>query len=149
MNTTHAPSSSSSTSSTIGQAIRGLLVFDTVALVFAAALHVDGASVSVGNTVFTEPQIVPAAVVEGLAAVLFGLGVYAVFATRVWAWTSAISAHIFAILGFLLGLYATRDGTSPFNFTYHRVMLAIFAAGLLLLLLPAGRGALSKSGRMR
>ena len=149
MNTTHTPSSSSSTSSIVGQTIRGLLVFDTVALVFAAALHTGGVSVPVGNTVFTEPQIVPAAIVEGLAAVLFGLGVYAVFAHRVWAWTSAISAHIFAILGFILGLIATSNGTSPFNFTYHRVMLAIFAVGLILLLLPAGRSALSKSGRMR
>jgi hypothetical protein len=55
-----------------------------------------------------------------------------------------VGAHLFAIAGFLLGLWATRFGTSPFNYGYHRVMLALFVAGLVLLLLPIGRAALGR-----
>jgi hypothetical protein len=138
LNQTHTTSSSPA----IGLVIRVLLVFDPIALLFAAALHIDGASIPLGSAVFNEPQIVPAAVVEGLAGLIFAGAAYAALAGKSWAWLSAIVAHIFAILGFLLGLYATRNGTSPFNFTYHRVMLVIFVAGLILLLLPVGRAAL-------
>jgi hypothetical protein len=131
-----------SSSPAIGLIIRVLLVFDTIALLFAAALHVNGASIPLGSAIFNEPQIVPAAVVEGLVGLIFAGSAYAALARKSWAWSSAIFAHVFAILGFLLGLYATRNGTSPFNFTYHRVMLAIFVAGLILLLLAVGRAAL-------
>jgi hypothetical protein len=138
-----------STSSAPGVAIRILLIFDTVALLFAAALHVDGASIPLGSAVFNEPQIVPAAIVEGLAGGIFALSAYSSLAGRAWAWACTIGAHIFAVLGFILGLIATRNGTSPFNFTYHRVMLVIFVAGLILLLLPVGRSALGHRPRNR
>jgi hypothetical protein len=126
----------------IGLIIRVLLVFDTIALLFASTIHIHGASIPLGTAVFNKPQMVYAAIVEGLAGLIFAVAAYAALAGRAWAWLSAIIAHIFAILGFLLGLYATRTGTSPFNYTYHRVMLVIFVAGLILLLLPVGRAAL-------
>ncbi len=128
----------------VGAVIRVVMVFDAVALLFAAALHINGASIRLGSAVFDEPQIVPAAIVEGLAGLLFLVSAYAVLAGRTWAWTSAIVAHVFAILGFIVGLVATRNGTSPFNFTYHRVMLAIFVLGFILLLLPLGQAALGR-----
>lgn len=123
--------------------LRVLVVFDTVALLFAAALHVGGARIPLGSADFVEPQIVPAAIVEGLAGLIFAVTAYAVFTNKRWAWPSAIFAHGFAIAGFLLGLWATRNGTSPFNATYHRVMLVVFVVGLALLLIPAARRALS------
>ena len=125
----------------IGLLIRVLLVFDTIALLFASAIHINGASIPLGAAVFNEPQMVYAAIVEGLAGGIFAVASYAALAGRNWAWRSAIIAHVFTILGFLLGLYATRGGTSPFNYSYHRVMLVIFVAGLILLLLPVGRAA--------
>lgn len=139
MSATPTPSTSG-----VGAVIRVVMVFDAVALLFAAALHINGASIRLGSAVFDEPQIVPAAIVEGLAGLLFLVSAYAVLAGRTWAWTSAIVAHVFAILGFIVGLVATRNGTSPFNFTYHRVMLAIFVLGFILLLLPLGQAALGR-----
>lgn len=130
--------------SALATVLRVLLIFDTVALLFAAALHVNGASIPLGSAVFNEPRIVYAAIVEGLAGLIFLVSAYAVTARRSWAWSSAIVAHVFSILGFILGIYSTRNGTSPFNFTYHRVMLVIFVAGLILLLLPAGQEALGR-----
>jgi len=124
--------------------VRILMPLDTVALLFAASLHVAGARIPLGSAVFIEPQIVPAAIVEGLAGLIFLVGAYAMFAGRPWAWTAALGAHIFAIAGFLLGIVATLSGTSPFNAAYHRVMLAVFAAGVALLLLPGVRATLRR-----
>lgn len=127
--------------------IRILMVFDSVALLFAAALHVNGARIPLGSAVFVEPEIVPAAIAEGLAGLIFVLGAYAVFTRQTWAWSSAIVAHAFAIAAFIVGIITTRNGTSPFNYAYHRVMLVIFVAGLILLLLPIGREALGRMNR--
>lgn len=124
---------------------RILIVFDTIALLFAAALHVQGARISLGSGVFSEPQIVPAAIVEGLAGIVFALAAYAIFAGRRWAWSMTLFAHGFAILGFLVGLFATRNGTSTFNHVYHLVMLGIFVLGLVLLLMSPAREALGSS----
>ena len=129
-------------------AIRVLMAFDTVALLFAAALHVNGARIPLGSAVFVEPQIVPAAIVEGLAGLIFAVSAYAAIALRPWAWWSAIVAHVFAILGFILGIVSTRNGTSPFNHVYHYVMLVIFVVGLIVLLLPIGREALGRMSWM-
>jgi hypothetical protein len=127
--------------------IRVLIVFDTIALLFGAALHVAGASIPLGLSTFNEPQIVPAAIVEGLAGLIFLVSCYAVFTNKAWAWTSAMVAHMFAILGFIVGILATLNGTSPFNAYYHRVMLAIFVVGLLLLLTGSARAALGRGER--
>lgn len=126
---------------------RILTVFDTAALLFAASLHVAGARIPLGSVVFEEPQIVPAAIVEGLAGLVFALAAYSVFASKRWAWPMTLFAHIFAILGFLLGIFATRNGTSPFNLVYHYVMLGVFIISLALLLMPIGREALGRGNR--
>lgn len=126
---------------------RILAAFDTVALLFAASLHVAGVRIPLGSAVFEEPQIVPAAIVEGLAGVFFAIAAYAIFAGRRWAWPMTLFAHGFAILGFLVGIFATRNGTSPFNHVYHYVMLVIFVIGLALLLMPMSREALGRGNR--
>ncbi len=126
---------------------RIVVVLDTVALLLAAGVHVDGARIALGSTVFAEPQIVPAAIVEGLAGVVFVVAAYALFANKRWAWTMTLIAHIVAILGFVLGIFSTRNGTTLFNHDYHLTMLTIFVIGLLLLFTPAARAALRRRER--
>jgi hypothetical protein len=124
---------SASRPSVVVAIIRFLTLFDTVALLFAASLHVAGVRIALGSAVFDEPQIVPAAIVEGVAGFIFLVSAYALFAGRRWARTASVCAHIFAIAGFLLGIVATLSGTSPFNNVYHRVMLPVFLVGIVLL----------------
>lgn len=131
----------------IATIFRVLVVFDTVALLFAASLHVQGARIALGSAVFDEPQIVPAAIVEGLAGVIFAVAAYAVFAGKRWAWSMTLVAHVFAILGFLLGIVATRNGTTQFNRIYHFVMLGVFIVGLALLLTSRAKAALRPGNR--
>jgi hypothetical protein len=128
-------------------ALRALVIFDTAALLFAAALHVQGVHIGLGSAAFDEPQIVPAAIVEGLAGGLFAVAAYTVFTGRRWAWRMTLVAHGFAIMGFLGGIFATRTGTSPFNHIYHVVMLGVFVVGLAALLTPSARGALGRRNR--
>jgi hypothetical protein len=119
-----------------------LVIFDAVALLFAGIVHLVGAHIQLGPAVFDEPPILPAGIVESIAGLLFVWAAYAFFAVRSSAWMATLVAHLFAIAGFLVGIVATRFGTTPFNALYHRVMLVVFVAGLVLALLPAGRAAL-------
>jgi hypothetical protein len=125
--------------SVAGSALRALIPFEAVALLFAGVVHLVGARIPLGAVVFDEPPIIPAGIVEGMAGVIFVVATYAVLAGRPWAWPGALAAHLFAIAGFLLGIAATRNGTTPFNRDYHFVMLAVFVVGLILLLTPGGR----------
>jgi len=125
--------------------IRALAVFDAIALLFAGIVHLVGARIPLGNAVFAEPAILPAGIVEGLAGVIFVVALFAIFTRARWAWGATLTAHLFAIAGFVVGLVATRAGTTPFNYDYHRVMLAVFIVGLILLALPAGRATLRYS----
>jgi hypothetical protein len=99
------------------------------------------------SSLFDEPQNVPAGIVESIAGLLFVWATYTVFTAKSSAWTSTLAAHLFAIAGFLVGIVATWSGTTPFNALYHRVMLAVFVAGLILAPLPAGRAALRSTRR--
>ncbi len=130
--------------STVKAVIAILAVFDTAALLFAGIVHLVGARIGVGTAVFVEPAIIPAGTVEGLAGLIFALAAYAILARRRWAWLAALAAHLFAIAGFLLGIWATRNGTTAFNHTYHYVMLAVFVVGLALLVLPGVRAAMER-----
>lgn len=131
----------------VASIIRVLVVFDTIALLFAASLHVAGASIPLGSATFNEPQIVSAAIVEGLAGLIFLVSAYGVFAHKRWAWTSTLIAHVFAILGFIVGIVATLNGTSSFNYIYHRVMLVVFVLGLILLMTRSARATLGHGER--
>jgi hypothetical protein len=125
--------------------LRVLLVFDAVALLFAGIVHLVGARIPLGIGVFVEPPILPAGIVESLAGLLFAWATYATVAGRRAAWPAALVAHLFAIAGFLVGIAATLSGTTPFNNVYHRVMLVVFVAGLILLLTRPGREALGRT----
>ena len=59
---------------------------------------------------FTEPPLLPAMVVEGLIALGFIVSAVALFTRKPWAWSATIAAHVFCVMGVLLGLWATRRG---------------------------------------
>ena len=128
--------------------LRVLVVFDAVVLLFAGIVHLFGASIALGVGVFDEPPILPAGIVETLAGVLFVIAAYAIVARQTWAWGMTLAAQLFAIAGFVVGILSTLRGTTPFNYDYHRVMLAVFVVGLILVLIPAGQAAL-RGGRDR
>jgi hypothetical protein len=140
--------SQSNVRSAVATTLRVLIVFDAVALLFAGIVHLVGANIPLGAATFDEPALLPAGIVETLAGLLFLWAAYAVFAARPSAWAATLVAHLFAIAGFLVGIYATRAGTTPFNHDYHYAMTAIFVVGLVLVLLPAGRAALGRGSSM-
>jgi hypothetical protein len=118
-----------------------LIVLEAATYILAALLHV-GVRIPLG---FTEPRIIPAAIAEGLIGIF--LAVSAGFLFTRWAWPVAVAAHIFALLGTLLGVFAMAAGPSPrteANTIYHYVMLGVISGVLLLLLTPPGRAALGR-----
>jgi hypothetical protein len=128
----------------VGHTLRILVVFDTVSLLFVSAVHLVGARIPLGFTTFVEPPILAAGIVEGLCGVVFAVALLAMLTRQTWQWGAILTAHIVGALGYLLGLFSTlRGGTTPFNSADHRVMLALFALGIVLLALPAGRSALA------
>lgn len=124
----------------VGLALRILVAFDTVALLFVSGVHLLGAHIPLGFTTFVEAQILPAGIVEGVCGVVFAVALFALLTRQAWQWGITLAAHIVGMLGYILGLVSTRNGTTPFNYADHRVMLALFAIGIVLLCLPAGRG---------
>ncbi|MBI4287043.1 MAG: hypothetical protein HY671_01285 [Chloroflexi bacterium] len=99
----------------------------------AAVLHL-GVGIPLGYYVLNEPRIIPATIVEGLAALFLGVGAYAVFSRRTWAWRSVLAAHSFSIAGVILGMVSLAVGRGPrteLNDVYHRVMLAVLVMMLL------------------
>jgi hypothetical protein len=114
--------------------------------VVAVLLHV-GVEIPLGFAVLEEPRRPVAVLVEGVAGLLLGLGALAVFARRTWAWAAVTGAHAVALAGVLWGMVAVATGRgphTPLNDTYHRVMVVLLAATLLLLLTPLGRASLGR-----
>jgi hypothetical protein len=75
----------------VATVVRVLVVFETVAFLLAALLHL-GARIPVGFAILAADPILPAAIVEGLAGLVFAVGAYAVFTHTTWAWPAAIVA---------------------------------------------------------
>jgi hypothetical protein len=92
--------------------------------------------------VIEEPRRPFAVMVEGLAAATLALAAFAVLTRRTWAWAAATGAHAVALAGVLWGMVAIAAGRGPhtqLNDTYHRVMVVVLGAGLILLLTRPGR----------
>lgn len=124
-----------------------LMVVEAITFLLAALLHL-GVQFPLG---FSEPRIIPAAIVEGLCAIFLAVSAYAVFARKTWAWWVAIAAHAFAVAGVLLGITALALGLAPStvaNTIYHRVILAVLVAVLALLATPGARAALGRGHRV-
>jgi hypothetical protein len=112
----------------------------------AVLLHV-GVEIPLGFAVLQEPRRPVAVLVEGVAGLLLGLGALAVLARRTWAWAAVTGAHAVALAGVGWGMVAVAAGRGPhtqLNDTYHRVMVVLLAATLLLLLTPLGRTLLGR-----
>jgi hypothetical protein len=92
-----------------------------------------------------EPRIIPATIVEGLCGVFLMVGAVSVFVRAAWAWLALVAAHAFSLLGVLLGIWTIAAGFgphSPLNDGFHRVMLVVLAAMLIVLAMPPVRATL-------
>jgi hypothetical protein len=122
--------------------VAGLMLANAALFLFGAAQH---AGVGIGP--FREPVIPPASIVEALCALaLIGGGVAAVIGFR-RAWPMALAGNLVAIAGVIVGMVALAIGAGPrtaSNDVYHRIMLALAGAALLLLLTPSARVALRR-----
>jgi len=113
-----------------------------------AALFFFGAVQHAGLTIgpFHEPHIIPAAIVETLCGLSLVSGATAVLMHSRIEWRVALIANLVALCGVLLGIAALAAGRGPrtaSNDLYHRIMLALIGAGLLILFF--GRSALMQS----
>ncbi len=88
---------------TVVMVINVLIVGEATTFLLATLLHL-GIPVPLG---FTQPQIIPAAIVEGLCGIFLAVSAYAIFTYKTWAWRVALAAHVFAVVGVLLGILAT------------------------------------------
>jgi hypothetical protein len=118
-----------------------LMVGEALTFLLAALLHL---GIPLG---FSEPRIIPAAIVEGLCGLLLAGSAYAVFVRTRLAWGAALAAHLFAVAGVLLGIISLALGLGPstvVNTIYHRVILGVLVVVLVLLTTPAARAALGR-----
>ncbi len=80
---------------TVVTVITVLMVAEAVTFLLAALVHL---GFPLG---FSEPHIIPAAIVEGLCGLFLAVSTYAVFARTTWAWGTALAANLFAVAGVL------------------------------------------------
>lgn len=120
-----------------------LMLGNAAIFVFGALQH---SGVAIGS--LHEPVIVPASVVEVLCALALSWSAAAVLRHSPKAWRGAFIGNSVAILGVVIGMVALAVGAGPrtaSNDLYHRIMLALATAALVILLLPAGRTALRRN----
>ena len=119
-----------------------LMLANAALFLFGALQH---AGVAIGP--FREPRIIPASIVETLCATGLIWGAAAILSGSLKARRSALIGNVIAIAGVAIGIVALAAGAGPrtaSNDLYHEIMLALAAASLLILLIPAGRMALTR-----
>jgi hypothetical protein len=110
----------------------GLIMISNAALFFFGAVQHVG--ISLGR--INEPKIIPAAIVETICGLFLLWGSIAVLSRVSGHWKVALIGNLVALAGVLLGMAALAAGTGPrtaSNDLYHRIMLVLIAAGLLIL----------------
>jgi hypothetical protein len=125
----------------LARAFGVLIVLEALSFLCFALLHL-GVRIPIASSVMEEPRRPYAEIVEGLAALVLALAAFAVLTRRTWAWAAATGAHAVALAGVLWGMVAVAAGRGPhtqLNDTYHRVMVVVLGAGLILLLTRPGR----------
>jgi hypothetical protein len=123
------------------KAVAGSLMSANAALFFFGS--VQHAGVTVGP--FHEPLIIPAAIVEALCGLCLLWGAIALFRGSRRRWVTALIANLVALGAVFLGMAALAIGAGPrtaSNDLYHRMMLILIAAVILILLF--GRARLSQ-----
>lgn len=131
---------------TVVTVISVLIVGEAITFLLAALVHL-GIELPLG---FTEPQIIPAAIVEGLCGLFLAVSAYTVFTHKSWAWVAATAAHVFAVAGVLLGITALALGAGPSteaNTIYHRIILVVLVIVLVMLATPGARTTLGRNHR--
>ncbi len=127
-------------------ALEVLLVVDTVAFLAASVIHF-GFPIPLGFTTVSDVSLLPAAIAEGAIGVALALATAAMFSRLDWAWIGATAAHVFGILGVLVGLSVTLGDpadSSSANFLFHLSVLPVLVVGLALLLTRSGKTALGR-----
>jgi hypothetical protein len=115
-----------------------------------AALFVFGALQHDGVPIgpLHEPVLVPASVVETLGGLALTWGAAAVLKQSPKAWRAALLGNLVAMLGVAIGMVALAAGAGPrtaSNDLYHKIMLTLGAASLLILVVPTLRTALRRN----
>ena len=108
-----------------------LMMANATLFFFGAVQH---AGIAVGP--FREPLIVPAAIVETLCGICVVWGAAALFRHSKAGWRTALIMNFVALGGVLLGIAALAAGAGPrtaSNDLYHRIMLLLIGASLLIL----------------
>jgi hypothetical protein len=126
----------------VKQILVGLLLGNAALFAFGAVQH---AGVAIGP--LSEPVIIPASIVELLCALALIWGAVAVLRGSPKAWGAALIGNLVAIAGVTIGIIALAAGAGPrtaSNDLYHKMMLALAAASLATLFVPAGRAALKR-----
>ena len=106
-----------------------VMMSNAALFLFGALQH---AGIAIGR--FHEPKIIPAAVVETICGLLLLSGsILGYFFGR---WNFALIGNLVALAGVLVGIAALAAGRGPrtaSNDLYHRVMLILIGASLLIL----------------
>jgi peptidoglycan/LPS O-acetylase OafA/YrhL len=130
--------------------IGSLIVVEAVSLLVGAIVHL-GVEIPIGIMVLSEPQIIPATIVEGFCGLLLAGSAYGIFFNKSWMWQVSVIAQVVALGGVLLGIVALAVGAGPntaSNALYHRVMLVVLGGGLLLLWIPSTRTMLAHDNQV-
>ncbi len=117
--------------------LTALMLGNAALFVFGALQH---AGIAIGS--LHEPVIVPASVVEVLCALALSWGAAAVLKQSLKAWRAAFIGNWVEIIGVVIGMVALAVGAGPRtarNELYHRIMLTLATASLVILVVPAGR----------
>src|SRR6266849_3163483 len=118
--------------------VAGVLMIANAALfIFGGVQH---AGVAVGR--FHEPLIIPAAIVESLCGLCLLWGAIALFRSSRVRWRTALITNLVAFGGVLLGIAALAAGAGPrtaSNDLYHRIMLLLVGASVLILFFGRSR----------
>jgi len=118
--------------------VAGWFMIANAALFFFGA--VQHAGIAVGS--FHEPLIIPAAIVETLCGLCLLWGAGALFRNSKTGRRTALIMNFVALAGVLLGIAALAAGAGPrtaSNDLYHRIMLLLIGASLLILFLGRSR----------
>jgi hypothetical protein len=109
-----------------------LLMIANAAVFFFGALQHAGIALGALH----EPVIIPAAIVETICGLFLLWGAIALLRNSRSLWRAALIANFVALGGVLLGMAALAVGAGPrtaSNDLYHRIMLGLIVASLLIL----------------
>ena len=125
------------------QLLISLMFANAALLIFGAAQH---AGIAVGP--FREPPILPAMIVESICALALIWGAASVTVSARSGWPAALTGNLITVAGVARGIVALHFGRGPrtaSNDLYHKIMLALAFASLIVLFLPQGRAAVKSA----